>query len=155
MLSRRFAAILAFVTLAAVPVFAKPNFTGAWKVNSSKSDFGQFPGGNMTAKIAHEDPKLKSTITQEGPQGEFTMESTYTTDGKESTNEGFGGAPMKAVAKWDGDILNIESKGQFGDNEFTMVDKYELSADGKTLTINRTFKSAMGEMIQKLVFDKQ
>jgi hypothetical protein len=62
---------------------------------------------------------------------------------------------MKSILKWDGDTLQIDSKGQFGDNEFSMQDKWTLSADGKTLTMVRTFKSAMGEGQQKLVFDKQ
>jgi hypothetical protein len=36
-----------------------------------------------------------------------------------------------------------------------MTQKWTLSADGKTFTIVQTFKSAMGEGEQKLVFDKQ
>ena len=49
----------------------------------------------------------------------------------------------------------IDSKGQFGDNEFTMTQKWTLSADGKTLTVVQVFKSAMGEGEAKLIFDKQ
>ena len=71
--------------------------------------------------------------------------ATYTTDGKEGTNQGFGGNPTKSVLNWDGDTLRIETKGQFGDNEFTMSEKWALSADGKMLTLTRLFKSAMGE----------
>ena len=80
--------------------------------------------------------------------------ATYTTDGKEGTNQGFGGNPTKSVLNWDGDTLRIETKGQFGDNEFTMSEKWALSADGKMLTLTRLFKSAMGEGEQKLVLDK-
>jgi hypothetical protein len=87
--------------------------------------------------------------------GDFDQQASYTTDGKECTNQGFQGSTMKSVVKWDGDALVIESKGQFGDNEFTMTQKWTLSADGKTLNVAQTFKSAMGEGEQKLVFDKQ
>ena len=62
---------------------------------------------------------------------------------------------MKNTAKWDGDALVVESKGSFGDNPFTMKDKWTLSADGKVLTIQRHFSSGMGEMDQKMVLDKQ
>jgi hypothetical protein len=142
--------------LAALPAIAKPNFTGDWKLNASKSTFGEMPApDSMTYKIAHADPKLTTAVKQSGQMGEFEMQSTYTTDGKESTNQGFGGSTNKSVVKWDGDNLVIETKGQFGDNEFTMTQKWTLSADGKSLTIIQTFKSAMGEGEQKLVLDKQ
>jgi hypothetical protein len=49
----------------------------------------------------------------------------------------------------------IDSKGQFGDSEFTGQEKWTLSDDGKTLTITRHFKSSMGEDDHKLVFEKQ
>jgi len=142
--------------LAVLPALAKPNFTGDWKLNASKSTFGEMPvPDSMTYKITHADPKLSTATKQSGQMGEFEMQATYTTDGKESTNQGFGGSTIKSVVKWDGDNLVIESKGHFGDNEFTMTEKWTLSADGKTLNIVRTFKSAMGEGEQKLVLDKQ
>lgn len=156
MSTKKVFAILAVVTLAALPALAKTNFSGDWKLNVSLSTFGQMPAPNsMTQKITHEDPKLTVAIKQSSEMGDFNIQASYTTDGKECTNPGFGGNPMKSIVKWDGETLMIETKGQFGDNEFTMSDKWVLSADGKTLTITRTFKSSMGEGEQKMVFDKQ
>ena len=156
MTSWRILIALAILALAGLPALAKPNFTGDWKLNASKSTFGEMPApDSMAYKITHADPKLSTAIKQSGQMGEFEMQASYTTDGKESTNEGFGGSTAKSVVKWDGDTLVIETKGQFGDNEFTMTQKWTLSADGKTLNIVQTFKSAMGEGEQKLVFDKQ
>jgi hypothetical protein len=154
--SRRFSLLLAVLALAALPALAKSNFSGDWKLNPSKSTFGQMPApDSMTYKVAHDDPKLSTATKQSSQMGEFDMQAAYTTDGKESTNQGFGGGTNKSTAKWDGDTLVIETKGQFGDNEFTMTQKLTLSADGKTLTMIQAFKSAMGEGEQKLVFDKQ
>jgi hypothetical protein len=147
--------ILAVLALAALPVLAKPNFSGDWKLDLSKSSFGQMPApGSMTNKITHEDPKLASNTRQSGEQGDFEFESTYTTDGKECSNDMLGN-PVKSILKWDGDTLLIDAKGKFGDNDFTMQDKWTLSSDGQTLTIVRVFKSSMGEGEQKLVFEKQ
>jgi hypothetical protein len=154
-MSRRHLALFAVLAAAALPALAKPNFSGDWKLNSSKSTFGQMPVSNMTSKIAHADPKLTNATKMSSDMGDFDMSSTYSTDGKETTNEGFGGSSTTSTAKWDGDTLLIETKGSFGDQQFTMSEKWTLSADGKILTIARTFKSAMGEGEQKLVFDKQ
>ncbi|MEO8595165.1 MAG: hypothetical protein ABI759_17730 [Candidatus Solibacter sp.] len=109
----------------------------------------------MTQKITHTEPNLSTATKQASAMGDFDMQAKYTTDGKESSNEGFGGAPSKSIVKWDGDTLLVQTKGQFGDTEFTMSEKWVLSTDAKTLTITRLFKSAMGEGEQKMVFDKQ
>lgn len=156
MASKRYFILLAILALVALPALAKPNFTGDWKLNTSKSTFGQFPApSSMTNKITHADPKLTTATKQSSDMGDFEMSASYTTDGKESQNEGFGGSTTTSTAKWDGDTLNIETKGKFGDNEFTMTEKWTLAEDGKTLTIVRVFKSAMGEGEQKMLFEKQ
>jgi hypothetical protein len=149
---------LALVTLiAAIGCFAAtPDISGNWKLNPAKSEFGQFPApGSMTQKVTSADGKITVDMKMAGEQGEFATNSTYTTDSKESTNAGFGGGETKSTAKWDGDALVIDTKGAFGDNAFTMKDKWTVSADGKVLTIARHFSSGMGEMDQKMVFDKQ
>jgi hypothetical protein len=155
-MSKRISGIFTILALAALPALARPNFTGDWKLNTAKSTFGPMPApDSMTIKITHDDPKLSTASKQSGQMGEFEMKATYTTDGKESTNEGFQGSTMKSVVKWDGDALRFDTKGQFGDTEFTMTQTWTLSEDGKTLTSAQTFKSAMGEGQQKLVLEKQ
>lgn len=155
-MSKRVLAIFALLAVAVLPALAKPNFTGDWKLNTSKSAFGEMPGpDSMSIKVTHDDPKLSTATKQSGQMGEFEMKASYTTDGKECSNEGFQGMTTKSVVKWDGDALVIETKGQFGDNEFTISQRWTLAEDGKTLTMTQTFKSAMGDGQQKLVFEKQ
>jgi hypothetical protein len=134
---------------------AKPNFTGEWKLNLSKSEFGPIPAPNSrTDKITHEEPNVKVSTSSSTPNGDFTAELKYTTDGKESTNE-IRGNTIKSSAKWEGDALVINSKGSFGGNDLTITDKWTLSEDGKTLTIGRHFVSSQGELDQKVVMEKQ
>jgi hypothetical protein len=92
---------------------------------------------------------------QSSQMGDFERTNTYTTDGKESTNEGFQGSTMKSVANWDGDTLVIATKGTFGDNEITITQKWSLSTDGKVLTVAQSVKSPQGEFEVKYVLDKQ
>jgi hypothetical protein len=133
----------------------KPNFSGEWKLNAGKSDFGPLPTPtSRTDKIDHKDPTLKVSTTQVGQQGEIKFDFAYTTDGKECTNT-VRGNPVKSTVKWDGDVLNIDSKGTFNQNEVLFKDKWTLSEDGKILSINRHLASQMGELDQKIILEKQ
>jgi len=149
--------IFAMLAVAALPALAKPDFTGEWKLNTSKSTFGDVPGpDSMTIKVKHAEPNLSTESKQSGQMGEIEMKANYTTDGKECTNDGImGGPPMKSTVKWDGDTLGIETKGQIMDNDFTLTQKWTLAEDGKTLKVAQHFSSSMGEFDQTLVFEKQ
>jgi hypothetical protein len=134
---------------------AKPNFSGEWKLNASKSEFSPMPAPEKrTDKIVHADPKLTVTTTQTNQAGEGTFEQKYATDGSETTNE-LRGAPMKSTAKWEGDVLMVTTKASFNGMDVTLDDKWTLSDDGKVLTIGRHIKASQGEFDQKIVFEKQ
>ena len=155
-LDRRFSILCtSLLVFAGFASAATPNLTGDWKLNLSKSDMGQMPPpSSMTQKITHEDPKLKVAVKQSSDMGDFDWEANYTTDGKECVNT-IRDNEAKSVVKWDGDALLFETKGKFGDNDFSMKDKWTLSADGKVLTVERHISSGFGEGDQKLIFEKQ
>lgn len=134
---------------------AKPNFTGEWKMVPGKSDFGQMPApSSIVQKVTHSDPELKVEQTRTSDRGEFTTSMTYTTDGKECINKTRMGE-WKSTLKWDGDILVIETKADFQGNPVTMTNKWSLSEDGKTLTVDGHASSSMGDMDSKTVYEKQ
>lgn len=135
---------------------AVPDLTGNWKLNVSKSDFGQFPApSSMTQKVSHAEPKLTVDVKMTSDMGDFEFKQNFTTDGKECVNQGFGGSESRSVLKWDGETLLVDSKGSFGDNAYTIKDKWVLSEGGKVLTILRRFSGAMGDVDQRMVLDKQ
>jgi hypothetical protein len=112
---------------------AKPNFSGNWKLNAGKSDFGAMPApDSRTDKITHEDPALTDAFTQSGQMGELVAEMKYSTDGKETTST-LRGNPIKTTAKWEGDDLAIAGKTQFNGADVTLNDRWSLSADGNNL----------------------
>jgi hypothetical protein len=149
------AGFLALALAASVSAQAKPNFSGAWKVNTSKSDFGPMPAPQTASlKIGHEDPNLKVSVSQTSDRGEFSYDAAYTTDGKESTNT-IRDNPIKSVVKWDGDTLTFDTKASFAGNEVTIKDKWMLSEDGKIITVERQLSSSQGEANQKLIYEKQ
>ncbi len=134
---------------------ARPNFTGTWKLNLEKSDFGPLPAPeSRTDTIAQQEVSLKDTFASKGPDGDLSGELNYTTDGKESLNK-FRGNDMKGSAKWDGASLVVENRLTFDGNDIVVRTHWDLSADGKSLTTMAHIESPMGEIDQKLVFDKQ
>ena len=144
-----------FAALTAVQAFAKSDFSGTWKGNAGKSDFGPMPPpDSVTETIVHQDPSLKVNIAQTGGTGDMTYDMAYTTDGKECVNK-VGDNEFKTTLKWDGDDLAAETKGSFDGNDFTAKDRWALSDGGKTMTVTRHISTSMGEFDMKLVFDKQ
>ena len=134
---------------------AKSDFTGEWKLDVAKSDFGQMPAPqSMVQKITHNEPSLKVVSTQVSSRGEFTSERNYTTDGKECVNK-MRNNEVKSTLKWDGDTLVINSKFSFQDNEITTTERWTLSGDGKVLTVKSHFSSSQGEGDTTRILNKQ
>ena len=150
-----FAAIAGLVFVASLAAQSKPNFSGTWKLNVDKSDFGVLPPSNSrTDVVDHKDPNLKITVADDGAQGQQNYTLIMTTDGKEAVNKP-GGLDMKSVATWDASKLVVSTKLQFQGSDVAIKTSWSLSDDGKTLTENAHLESPMGETDQKMVFEKQ
>jgi hypothetical protein len=137
---------------------SKPNFSGTWKMNASKSDFGPLPPTNSrTDVIEHNDPALKIATTADTAQGSVSFNTNYTTDGKEVVNKRdtpAGAQEIKSTLAWEGSKLVVNSKLKISDQDITLKAVWSLSDDGKTLTQNVHFTAQMGEADQTLVFEK-
>lgn len=135
---------------------AAPNFSGDWKMNIAKSDFGPVPAPEvLTRSIKHNDPALEIATHQKGARGEVNTELKYTTDGKPCVNKVQGG-DATGTAKWSGDNLVIESAREFQGTPITSKETWTLSDGGKTLTIlNHISVPQQGEFDIKYVLDKQ
>jgi hypothetical protein len=143
------------MTLLAAQSQAAPNFSGEWKLNLAKSDYGpiqQFAPEFMIRTVKHDDPVLQISNHSKGAQGETTTQLKYTTDGKPAENTN---PASKGSAKWDGDKLVVDSVRDFNGTELKNHDVWSLSADGKTMTVNSHLIAPQGEFDIVFVFDKQ
>jgi hypothetical protein len=146
---------LLFTSLALAQTTSKPDFSGTWKLNVGKSDFGPMPAPqSRTDKIEHREPALRHTTTQAREEGEGSFTINLSTDGKEAVNT-VNGREARSVARWEGDSLVIESKFEAGGSTVTIKDKWALSADGKALTIARHYSGPEGEADATLVLERQ
>lgn len=78
---------LLVLTAGLVQAQGKPDFSGTWKIDPAKSDFGPAPPPDtMVQKIVHTEPNIKVNLVQTGGTGDMSLDLVYTTDGKESLN---------------------------------------------------------------------
>jgi hypothetical protein len=151
-------AVLLTVT-AAVAQTATPNFSGTWKLDLAKSDFGPIPPPeSIVMVIDHKDPALKISVTQKSQMGDASNDSTYTTDGKDNVNKmasPAGDMDVTSQTKWKGQSLTTSRTIQAQGMTIGVDESWDLSADGKVLTINRQLKTPQGDFSTKLALNKQ
>jgi hypothetical protein len=152
---RLFSLAILTLVLGLLPAQAKSDFSGTWKIDAAKSDFGPMPPpDSIVEKIVHEDPSLKVNFVQTGGTGDMTYDLVYTTDGKECVNHP-GGNEFKSTLKWEGDDLIADTTGSFDGTDFTAKDRWTLSDGGKSLTVQRRVSVGGTDFDMKLVFAKQ
>ena len=145
--------ILAFVIVAAAQPAVKPNFSGEWKINVAKSNFGPLPPPSvMNRSITHTEPALTIIEEQQSTMGDQKTTRKYVTDGSEMTFE-VQGAVVASAASWKDSALVFVSRVDAAGITFT--DSMTLSADGKALTSVVHITSAQGDADITIVFDKQ
>lgn len=134
---------------------AKPDFSGVWKLDITRSAFGPVPvPARVTRKITHSEPSLTIAEEQKGGAGDQSYTRQYTTDGKEiSYSEN--GANVKAAASWEGDALVIRSIADAGGTTLQFIQTLTLSNGGTTLKDVTHVITPQGEFDITYIFDKQ
>ncbi len=144
---------------------ARPDFSGTWELDRSKSDFGLFrerpvSKADSTLVVEHKDPELKITRTLKLGGQQETKQFAYYTDGRGETNPAtIGAGEVKSKTKWDGDKVAAQSKlswpGRDGaaGPELDVTQKWQVSSDGKSLTNSTVMSSAQtGVQEMRLVY---
>jgi len=147
------------LTVSALAQSALPNFSGTWSLDLAKSEFGPIPAPeSVVMVIDHKEPTLKVGVTQKSQMGDASNESLYTTDGKENLNKMRGPAgeqESKSTTRWNGKTLETKRTIEAQGMSIGIDDAWELSADGKVLTVMRQLKTPQGDFSTKTVFNKQ
>jgi hypothetical protein len=131
---------------------AKPNFTGEWQLNLSKSNYGSMPAPtSLLRTITHADPSLEIVDDQNG--GRRTGVSTRKYMAGKTTNFEINGAAVEGSAAWEGASLIVTTK--VASVGLMFKDKMSLSSDGKQLTSDVQIDSNQGPAHVTLVFDRQ
>jgi hypothetical protein len=178
------AALVLFLMAVGVSAQDKGNFSGHWELDTSKSKLDERARIQaMTLDVAQTatDVKVQSKTTRAprpegapggngqgggmgrgGGFGGGDSAMTYSLNGKETTvqqDSPMGQVPVTLKAKIDGGKLNLSSSrtfnGQNGEVSISTKETWTLSADGKTLTVEREQSSPRGTSSSTLVFAKK
>jgi hypothetical protein len=140
----------------------RPDLSGTWQLDRSKSEFGMFgerpvAHAEVTLAIEHRDPELKIGRTLRVRGREETAQLAYHTDGRGESNPGlFGVALVASKTLWEGERVvartRLKRKGLRGDADLELTEKWWLSGDGKTLSYTSVLRGEFGESAVKLVY---
>ncbi|MFO7370656.1 MAG: hypothetical protein R6X09_10335 [Bacteroidales bacterium] len=148
--------ILASLMISALVGAQGIDFSGNWKLNSSKSKLNaEFSMAPKSINIARDGNTLSVVKHSEFQGQEMVSTDKLTLDGKECTNPGFMDSEKKSTAVWADDkkSLKVVSKIAMGDgNEMVITEIYKL--DGGSLVIDSSSSSSFGDMAETMVYDK-
>ena len=173
---------LTFFALTAAGAQPSANLSGKWKLNAAKSESGPIPGPDSRSdEIVQDGSEIRQSVVSEGPQGKQEYTLALTVDGKEYTVPK--DSPMahigqltleKVAASRDNSAPVVSETLDFQGNDLDVKNRYDvsehgavltialtikrmlsLSENGKTLTVNSHYASALGELDQKLAFVRQ
>lgn len=148
---------LFLVSLFSIVVTGQTDFSGTWKLNSSKSTLGdQFSMAPKDIIITQDGNSFTVERHSTFQDRDITTKDILTLDGKECENPGWRDSIKKSVAEWSSDkkSLKVTSKLPIGDNgDMTVVNVYKMDSDN--LVLQSDASSSMGELSETYVFDKQ
>lgn len=155
---------LIFILLSSVGIFAQTdksrpvahaNFSGRWRMDKEKSDFGKFRSPDIVVRVIDQhDPDMNVHLVQTTGDRTSTVDATYKTDNTPCSNV-INGRDAISKSFWDGADLVVRTTMKNSKNEDEVIeDRYSLSPDGKTLTTTSHVVTDKGEATLLMVSNK-
>lgn len=149
-----FSLILAAAFSALAQTTATPDFSGTWVLNSAKSTLAKDNATKSETIVINY--KKSAIVFHYKTDGKKSVE-TYTPDGQKRMTKNMSSGQLTSKASWRDSVLVIESTLDIKIPNATVivtglkpvVDKWALSADGRTLTHDEDDHKEI------LVYDKQ
>jgi hypothetical protein len=149
--------LLATFLISSVTTAQVVDFSGNWKLNSSKSKLNdQFSMAPKDIILTQKGNDLNVEKHSSLQDQDFTINDKLTLDGKECINPGWQDTQKKSTAVWSDDkkSLKITTKFPMNDGgEMIIVEVYKM--DGSYMVIESSSSSSFGDMSETMVYDKQ
>jgi len=127
-----------------------PDFTGAWKLKQERRESGTIPAPAATMKIERQKDVFGVMETQAGGM----RVAWFVGIGKELRTTS-GGMVMRSIGKWEADALLINTVVNGPKGDYAVMDRWDLSRDGATLTIRREVVRRTGGAESVLTYGKE
>lgn len=137
------------------PAVTHPDFSGRWRMQKDKSDFGTFKMPDIVVRIIdqHGDTMNVHTVQTTGERTS-TVDATYSTDSVSKNVLNNRDATSKAF--WDGPAFVVHTDMKTAKNEDEQIeDRYDLSNDGQTLTMTSHVVTAKGDATLRMVCNRE
>lgn len=132
----------------------KPDFSGTWKFNPSKSIL-QIPAPDSSVFVVeHREPVFRIQRTHVFGQKSDTFALDLTTDGKEVTVDR-GDMQIRARVYWEGDTLVFDTRLARLGEEATNLVRYKLAETGDSFTAEERFRNKSLNYDNVWVMDKE
>jgi len=148
---RRFAiAIVTFLwTLQAASAQSDQDFSGAWNLNSARSEIQSSVPGDPALKV---EQNAASVTWSGGAATSSVNPSIYPLDGRVEKRRA-GDSDFSTTTKWEGAALLVNIVVS-GPQNYTVMERWTRSRDGNTLTIRRTMVRLRNEIESTLVYNR-
>ena len=140
---------------------AKPDFTGNWKLNVAKSDFGPVPQPTSeTDVVTQTGDAFKVAIVQLGAVGDqnYTLNLKVGGDMTPVAADAFpptaGFRLVSSKAEWAGRVLVVTQKATYQGGPVDISTRWTLSDDGKVITKTTAYSLDQGNFVTTTVFEK-
>jgi hypothetical protein len=151
-----------FVCFSLTTFAQKTDFSGTYKVNKTKTDFGEAPEFILPRFIKVNQEAKQAIIARTQLNAELQEQKptidTLSFDGKPSMSKTASGNSTTTTAKWLNDKsfeLTINITKADGSNLLKAVETWNLEENGKLLFINRAVDQGSMQYTTKAYFDKQ
>jgi Photosynthetic reaction centre cytochrome C subunit len=148
--------VLTLSGLGAAPQDKAPDLSGIWRSNPQKShNSGGQPTEDTRLKIDQKGSDIAIIWISRSKGVDDVSNFRYRIGASDNPGELHGGS-MKSDARWDGDVLAVDSVVMYGTDPLRLNDRWTLSPDGQTLTFDERhqFKDEpAGENV--IVFERQ
>lgn len=133
------------------------DFSGNWKLDSSKSKLNQqFSMAPKEIIVTQKGNDLNVERHSKFQDQDFTINDKFTLDGKECINPAWQNTQKKSIVilSEDKKSLKITTKFPMNDGgEMTINEVFKM--DGNSLVIESSASSSFGDVAETMVFDKQ
>jgi len=148
--------LLATLLISSVAAAQVVNFSGSWKLNTSKSKLNtEFSFAPKTITLVQNGNNLNVEKLSTFDYQDYTTNDKLTLDGKECINPGWQDFQKKSTAVWSEDkkSLIITSKVSTDSDDIIIKEVYKM--DGSNMVLESSLSSYNGEMSETIFYDKQ